>query len=277
MLKIDAHQHFWHYDPVRHDWISEDMAVIRRDFLPEDLFPVLQKNKIDGCIAVQADQTEKETDFLLGLADKHQFIKGVVGWVDLQSAGIENRLQHYSQYPAFKGVRHILQGEAQRDLMLQPAFLNGIGQLEQYKFTYDILIFPDQLKFVPELAGRFPGIKFVIDHLAKPDIKGQDIQIWKQDLERVAQYQNVCCKISGMVTEASFNQWQQDDFVPYLDTVVSCFGVKRVMYGSDWPVCLAAATYAEVLGIVADYFHDFSSAEQELIFGDNAASFYNLA
>ncbi|MET1057110.1 MAG: amidohydrolase family protein [Pedobacter sp.] len=276
MVTIDSHQHFWIYDPVKHDWIGDDMAVIRRDFLPADLEPVLQENEVQGCVAVQADQTMEETDFLLALSDRHDVIKGVVGWADLQSPAIEETLSAYAQMPALKGFRHILQGEKQRDLCLQPAFLNGISLLEKYNFSYDILILQDQLRFIPQLVSRFPNQRFVIDHLAKPGIKAGEISDWKRDIGLVAKHENVHCKISGMVTEAELQSWRSEDFIPYLDVVLNAFGTKRVMYGSDWPVCLAAGNYTEVIQIVRSWFSSFTINEQELFFGKNAIDFYHL-
>jgi L-fuconolactonase len=276
MKKIDAHQHFWQFDPVRDSWINEEMKVIQKDFLPGDLEPVLRKNGFEGCVAVQASQSEAETDFLISLARQHGFIKGVVGWVDLQANNIADRLAQYKSFPVVKGFRHVLQGEAQRDLMLQPAFKRGIAALQQYDFTYDILIFPDQLKFSTGLVTHFPEQKFVVDHIAKPSIKRKEIDTWKADIENLALHQNVSCKISGMVTEADWKTWQKEDFIPYLDVVVNAFGIDRVMFGSDWPVCLVAASYLDMLAIVNDYFSTFSNEEQEKFFGLNATRFYNL-
>lgn len=276
MYTIDSHQHFWKYDPVRHNWINDDMAKIRKDFLPEQLAAVLKDNGVDGCVAVQSDQTAVETDFLLHLSSQHDFIKGVVGWVDLRSPFLTERLEYYRQFDQLKGFRHILQGEEQRDFCLQPAFLNGIAVLEEFGFTYDILILPDQLQYMGDFVSRFPNQRFVIDHIAKPGIAKADMIDWKRDIEKVALYQNVHCKISGMVTEADLTGWKKDDFTPYLDVVVNAFGIKRIMYGSDWPVCLAAAEYADVIGIVKAYFSNFSTQEQELFFGQNAIDFYRL-
>jgi len=276
MVTIDSHQHFWKYDPVKHNWIGEDMAVIRRDFLPEDLAPVLQENNVQGCVAVQADQSPEETDFLLGLSHQHDFIRGVVGWADLQSPAIEKSLEAYADFPALKGFRHILQGEKQRDLCLQDSFLRGISLLEKYNFSYDILILRDQLRFIPDLVSRFPNQRFVLDHLAKPAIRQGDITEWKQDIERVARYENVYCKISGMVTEADLQNWRIEDFIPYLDVILNAFSAGRTMYGSDWPVCLAAGNYTQVMHIVKSYFSSCSENEQQLFFGKNAIDFYHL-
>lgn len=276
MNRIDAHQHFWKFDPVRDSWINDDMRLIQRDFLPDDLQPILNENDFNGCIAVQSDQSEGENHFHFQNAEKFDFIKGIVGWVDLQSPAIEERLQYYSQFKKIKGFRHVLQGEPQRDLMLQPGFMKGISLLKKYNFTYDILIFKDQMQYIPKFASSFPDQLFVIDHIAKPDIKNGEIDKWGKDIKEMAQFENVYCKISGMVTEADWKQWRNEDFKPYLDIVVEAFGTNRIMFGSDWPVCLVAASYKEMLGIVEDYFSLFSKSEQEKFFGSNAIHFYNL-
>lgn len=276
MQKIDSHQHFWKFDPVRDAWITEDMSAIRRDFLPEDLGPILQEHGIDGCVTVQADQSRAENEFLLDLAAEHDWIKGVVGWVDLQAPDINEQLSSYSELKKLKGFRHVLQGEPQRDFMLRPAFLNGIGALRKFNFSYDILIFPDQVAFAETLVRKFPDQRFVVDHLAKPYIRDKKLDPWRRDMQRLAALGNVSCKISGMVTEANWHSWKKEDFFPYLDVVVSAFGTDRLLYGSDWPVCLVAASYTEMLAIVTDYFSALSENEQEKIFGGNATKFYNL-
>lgn len=276
MLRIDAHQHFWKFDAVRDRWITDEMAVIQRDFLPHDLHPVLQKNNIDGCVVVQSDQSEEENVFQLNNAENNDFIKGIVGWVDLQADDAEERLAYYSRFAKMKGFRHVLQAETNRSFMLQPKFKNGISKLEKYNFTYDILIFSDQLKFLPELVSSFPNQKFVIDHIAKPLIKEGKTDEWKKGIQAVAEYKNVWCKISGLVTEANWKLWKPENFTPYLDVITDAFGTKRIMFGSDWPVCLVAASYTETLKIVKDYFSSFSIYEQDAFFGGNASSFYNF-
>lgn len=273
---IDSHHHFWLFDPARHEWITEEMSAIRKNFLPKDLEPILKHNGISGTVLVQVDQTETENEFQLKHADESDFIKGVVGWVDLQANNIEERLEFYQQYKKIKGFRHILEGEADRALMLKPAFMNGISKLKKYGYTYDILIYTDQLKYTKEFVAAFPDQPFVIDHLAKPNIKEHQIDEWKKDIEAVAQHENVYCKISGMVTEADWKNWKKEDFTPYLDVVINAFGTDRTMYGSDYPVCLVAATYEQMKSIVDDYFSSFSKDEQEKFFGKNAIKFYNL-
>lgn len=276
MQKIDAHQHFWKFDPVRDSWISDEMSVIRKDFLPEDLFPILKQTGFDGCVAVQADQSIDETKFLLQCADKYEFIKGVVGWVDLQSEEVEEWLEYFKPFKKLKGFRHVLQGETNRALMLTEDFKRGIKALKKYDYTYDILIYPDQLQYTKEFAGLFPEQAFVVDHIAKPNIKKGDVTEWKKNIEALAELENVSCKISGMVTEADWGNWQPKDLYPYLDIVVNAFGTDRIMFGSDWPVCLVASSYTKWVEVISQYFEQFSKAEQINFFGDNAVKFYGL-
>lgn len=276
MQRIDAHQHFWKFDPVRDSWIDDGMKLIQKDFMPPDLQPLLESNGIDGCVTVQSGESEEENLFQLENAARYAFIKGIVGWVDLQADNIEERLQHYTGLKKIKGFRHVLQGEAQRDLMLQAKFRRGISLLHRYGFTYDLLILPDQLTFTKELVMAYPEQKFVIDHLAKPLIKKGAIIEWKRDMEALAPYQNLYCKISGMVTEAEPYGWEQATFRPYIDAIVESFGTQRIMFGSDWPVCLLSASYQQTLDIVDGYFSSFSQSEKDLFFGGNAIQFYNL-
>ncbi len=276
MQKIDAHQHFWKFDPVRDSWITDDMPVIQKDFMPQDILPLLQQHGFTGTIVVQSNQSEEENVFQLKNAAEHDFIKGVVGWVDLQAENVEDRLAHYAQFSKMKGFRHVLQGETDRALMLKPSFKKGISLLSKYNFTYDILIFPDQLEYAAELVKEFPDQMFVIDHIAKPGIKNKKIAGWKEDIQNIAEAENVYCKISGMVTEADLENWKKEDIKPYIDIVAEAFGTNRIMYGSDWPVCLLAASYDSVLDIVKEYFASFSKNEQDNFFGKNAFTFYNL-
>ena len=275
-MRIDAHQHFWKYNEARDSWITDDMAIIQRNFLPEDLQPILRANKIDGTIIVQSDQSKEENIFQLANALQHDFVKGVVGWIDLQADHINENLEYYKEFKKLKGFRHVLQGERQRDFMLRPNFKRGIGKLREFGYTYDILIFPDQLAYTIEFVKAFPDQPFVLDHIAKPYIKDKKIEDWKKGIETLASFENVYCKVSGMVTEGHWKNWTKDDFVPYLDVISQSFGSTRLMYGSDWPVCLVAASYEQVIGLVNDYFSTFSQHEQDLIFGKNAIRFYNL-
>ncbi len=277
MERIDAHQHFWKYDPARHGWISEEMKVIQRDFLPDDLRPLLAQIGFGGCVLVQVDQTPGENEFFLSLADEHDFILGVVGWVDLQAADVEEQLAELKKHQKLKGFRHILQAEPDEAFMLRPSFRRGIGKLRQFGYTYDILIFPNHLRHAIQLVAEFPDQLFVLDHLAKPYIKAGNIAQWKKDIATLARHPNVSCKVSGMVTEADWKNWKKEHFTPYLDVAVDAFGTSRLMFGSDWPVCLCAAAYEDVVGIVESYFAGFSADERAAVWGGNAKLFYNLA
>ncbi|SEK63993.1 amidohydrolase family protein [Parapedobacter koreensis] len=276
MKRIDAHQHFWRYRPVKDAWITDDMAVIQRDFLPDDLKPSYDANGVSGCVAVQADQSEAETLFLLGLADQHTFIEGVVGWVDLQSTNVADRLAYFSQYPKLKGFRHIVQGEDDPRFLLRPAFLNGIAALGKYGYTYDVLVKSHQLEATLEFVQCFPGQPFVIDHLAKPDIKAGTRQPWAAQMEAIAQYEQVYCKLSGMVTEADWKNWTPADLSYYIQHVVEVFGPRRILFGSDWPVCLVAADYQQVIAVVESAIGQLPYEEQERIWHKNATDFYRL-
>lgn len=275
MNRIDSHQHFWKFDPIRDGWIDDSMRQIQRDFLPEDLLPLLSENKFAGSVAVQASQSEEETGFLLDLASKNDFIKGVVGWVDLRDENISERLSHFSKYEKLKGFRHVVQGEPD-DFMFRKDFRNGISALKQFDFTYDILIFHRQLPAAIDLVKSFPEQAFVIDHIAKPDIKSGDIASWKKGIEEIAKFKNVSCKISGMVTEADWNQWKPSDLKPYLDVIFENFSADKLMFGSDWPVCNVASDYTGVVKTLEDYITLFSIEDQNKIWYENAKSFYKL-
>ncbi len=273
---IDSHQHFWYYNPKTHAWINDSMAVIRKDFLPQELEQVYAKNGIDGCIAVQANQTLEETQFLLSLAKTYNFIKGVVGWVDLCHTNLEKVLFEYKKNEKLKGFRHIVQSEPDSNFLLRPDFIRGITYLEKYNFTYDILVFPHQLGAVLELVKRFPNQKFVIDHMAKPYIKDGFFEGWAVLINEIGKCENVFCKLSGIITEADYNTWTKAQIQPYLDHVLSAFGTSRLMFGSDWPVCLVAGTYTQVKQLITHFISKLTQNEQQQIMGGNAVSFYNL-
>ena len=255
-MKIDSHQHFWRYNAEKYSWIPDDMAVIRKDFTPTDLYSELQKSGFDGSVAVQAIQSEEETLKLLEYASCEEFIKGVVGWVDLSSAEVEKRLEVFSKASIIKGFRHT-EWDKKGEFLLSPAFQNGIAALKQFDFTFDILVFDYQLPAAVELVKKFPDQPFVLDHMAKPKISGGLSEEWVKNIKELGSHQNVYCKISGLVTETKKFQWKQDDFLPFLDTVVNAFGTDRLMFGSDWPVCLAAASYEEVVEIIRIVFLKF--------------------
>ena len=275
-MVIDSHQHFWKYNPFKHSWIDDNMSEIRKDFLPSDLAKVYIENAIDGCIAVQADQTLEETDFLIDLASKNDFIKGIVGWVDLRSENIEKVLEKYSKQNIVKGFRHVVQAESDHNFLLRPSFLRGISLLEKYNFTYDILVFPHQLGAVLEFVKQFPKQKFVIDHIAKPYIKDGFYEGWASQMTSISKQENVYCKMSGMITEADYNTWTLEQLNPYMDLILKDFGPNRIMFGSDWPVCLVAGNYKQVKEIVTNFILKLSDSEQRGIMGTNAINFYNI-
>lgn len=275
-MRIDSHQHFWKFDPVRDAWINDEMKVIQRNFFPEDLAPVLKANNIDGCVSVQADQSEEETQFLLNHAERNEFIKGVVGWLDLRAENFEERLAIFLKYKKLRGLRHIVQGEPVGFMRNEP-FSKGISLLKGCNLTYDILIYPHQLDDALWLVARHPEQQFVIDHIAKPYIKDKrDFDGWSKRMKQLATHENVFCKLSGMVTEANWKGWKREDFNSYIGCVIDAFGTSRVMYGSDWPVCLVAASYEQQLGIIENFIHSFSFGEKQQIMGENAMRFYNL-
>ncbi len=276
MERIDSHQHYWLYNRNKHAWINDDMSVIRRDFLPQTSSAIMLENDIAGIIAVQADQSEAETDFLIDLASKNDIIKGVVGWVDLRADNIRERLSHYAEFPVVKGFRHVVQEEPDPDFMLGRHFTRGIALLQEYDFTYDILIFPKQLDASIGLVEMFPAQKFVLDHIAKPPIKDGGINEWEAKIRSLAGYGNVSCKVSGMITEADWKSWKYEDFVPYLDVIFDAFGVNRIMFGSDFPVSKVAGEYGAVVEIIERYTASFTEEEKAGIWRDNARKFYRI-
>jgi L-fuconolactonase len=273
-MKIDSHNHFWVYNELDYSWISDDLKLLKRNFVSEDILVELNKNQMDGCIAVQARQSLAETEWLLELADKSDFIKGVVGWVDLKTNSVESQLAKYSKNPKFVGVRHVVQDEQDENFVLSEAFLNGISLLSKYNLTYDILIFEHQLPSIIQLVTKFPNQKFVVDHIAKPKIREGLISPWKENIAKLATFSNVCCKLSGMLTEADWNSWKKDDFKAYLDVVFYCFGVDRLMYGSDWPVCQLAGSYQQTLSLITDYMCKYTDQQKASVLGENAFKFY---
>ena len=275
-LRIDAHQHFWRYDRERLPWIGDAMPALGRDFLPEDLQPLLAASGFTGCIVVQAQQHAAETAWLLQLAQRYPFIRGVVGWVDLCAANVTDQLAALAAHRRLCGVRHIVQDEPDDRFMLRPDFLRGIAALSAAGLTYDILVFARQLPAAIELVRRFPEQRFVVDHIAKPEIRTRRLEPWKQHLGTLAAHPNVFCKLSGMLTEADWRKWRAGDFTAYLDIALACFGPARLMIGSDWPVCLLAGTYADAVAVVMEYIGRLARDEQTGILGDNAARFYAL-
>jgi L-fuconolactonase len=274
-MQIDAHQHFWVYDQQEYAWIDETMAPLRRDFLPPELKPQLDKNGFQGSVLVQARQTLEETRWLLELAGSNPFILGVIGWFDLRSTQLRADLESFSGNPRLVGVRHIVQSEPD-EFLRQPDFLRGISILEEFDLAYDILIYTKHLRIACDFVKRFPRQRFVLDHLAKPPIKSGAIDAWASGIQELASYPNVYAKVSGLVTEADWRFWRPEDIHPYLEEAFKCFGPGRIMFGSDWPVSTVAATYKRVRDLVRDYLNSYSVSERQAVLGGNAAQFYRL-
>ncbi len=272
-MRIDAHQHFWKYHAGEYGWIPPG-SPLQRDWLPEHLAPLLATAGLEGCIAVQARQTLEESRWLLHLAERSPIIKGVVGWVDLRNAGVASQLEELARYTRFVGVRHVAQDEPDDRFLVGAEFTRGISQLAEFGLTYDLLVFPRQLPAAIELVRRFPEQPFVLDHSAKPSIKTGTLSPWREQMVELARSPNVFCKVSGLVTEADHRHWQSGDFTPFLEIIFEAFGLDRIMYGSDWPVCLLAASYERQLEIVRHHVSAVSEIEQTKIFGGNAARFY---
>jgi L-fuconolactonase len=273
-LSTDAHQHYWRYDAADYAWIDDAMAPIRRDCLPPQALEEMQRAGVGAAIAVQARQTLGETRWLLDLAAQYPWIAGVVGWIDLQQ-DVDAQLAPFAGETALVGVRHIVQAEAD-GFLERPAFLAGVGRLERFALAYDILVYARQLPTAVAFARRFPRQRFVLDHLGKPDVRGGQFADWRRHLSDMAALPNVWCKLSGLVTEADWRSWTAGQLRPYLDAALDTFGPSRLMMGSDWPVCLVAAPYADVVGLVADAVADCSADERRDILGGNAERFWGL-
>jgi L-fuconolactonase len=269
-MRVDAHQHFWRYDGAEYEWIDDSMAGLRRDFLPDDLEVEMTRAGVEAAITVQVRQTLDETRWLLGLADTHRFIAGVIGWVDLQSGQVEAQLSSVAGHPKLLGIRHIVQSEEDDRFLLRPSFCRGVAALQQFELTYDILIYPRHLPTAVEFVGRFPEQPFVLDHLAKPEIRSRAIDTWARELEKLAAAPNVWCKASGLVTEADWHRWQPEDIYPYLDVAFECFGAERLIAGSDWPVCTVAADYSRTMAVMERYLERRPASEREAVLGGNA-------
>ena len=275
-MRIDSHQHFWRYDAANYGWIDDSMTTLRRDFLPDDARQEMNRARIDACVAVQARQTLDETDWLLGLADAHPFIAGVVGWVDLEADDVAAQLERVAEHPKLIGVRHIVQSEPDDHFMLRSAFCRGVSMLGDFNLTYDILGYPRHLPVAAELVSRYPRQRFVLDHLGKPDIRSGDVREWERSLRHLAALPNVVCKLSGLVTEADWAQWTPDRIYPFLDVAFDCFGAGRLLVGSDWPVCTVAADYSATIDLIDGYLAGHTAATREAVMGGNAVQFWNL-
>jgi L-fuconolactonase len=275
MKKIDAHHHCWQYNAQKHAWIDDTMQVIQRDFAPEDLQPCLEANEVTATVLVQVNQDAQENHYMLSLAQSSPFIKGIVGWVDFQAPDLAEQLEMWTAFGVMKGFRHIAQAEA-NDFLARPDIIAGIARLQRYGFTYDILIKPPQMKTALKLVQALPGQPFVIDHLAKPYIAAGKLQAWARDIKALAAAENVYCKISGMVTEADWKHWTNEQLWPYMDVVLEAFGPQRLMFGTDWPVCLVAASYDAVVASVRLWVEKLSDSEQQDVWYNTAAQFYKI-
>ncbi len=256
--------------------MGSGMECLQKDFMPSDLKPLLDKTGFDGTIAVQARQCIEETQWLLELSDQYSFIRGIVGWVDLRSDKLIQQLDQFSYHPKFRGVRHVVHDEPDDNFMLRDDFLQGISKLPAYKLTYDLLLFPKHIPVAIELVKRFPNQLFVLDHIVKPFIKDGIISPWDKEIKQLASFDNVFCKVSGMVTEADWKSWGVEDFTPYLDVIFECFGTDRIMLGSDWPVCTVAGEYKQIMQIPLDYIEQLSQNEKNIIYSKNALHFYGI-
>lgn len=274
-MKIDAHQHFWRYTPEEYDWISDDMGAIRRNFYPADLAPLLAAARVDGTVAVQARQLLEETMQLLEHTQRHPFIRGVVGWVPLTDPKITRLLDELRGEKKLKGVRHVLQGEPDA-FMTDPAFNAGLRAVTERGLSYDLLVRAPQLPAAIALVDRHPSLPFVLDHIAKPVISGAPPAEWRRDLAELARRPNVCCKFSGLVTEVPGRSWTPELLWPYFDVVLALFGPDRLMFGSDWPVCLVATEYTRWDRFIESCVTGLAPAERKGILGDTAARFYRL-
>ena len=275
-MKIDTHQFFWHYNPEEFAWMPPGYEPIQRDYLPDDLVPLLESEGIDGTVAVQSRQTLEETRWLLELADQHAFIKGVVGWVDMCSDDVRGQLERFCRHPRLCGMRHRLEDESNDSFALREDFLRGMKTLADFNRPFDFLVRSRHLPVLSELASRFPEQPLVLDHIGKPSIRTGQVSPWDKDIRRLASHPNVYCKISGMVGEADWSNWKPADFRPYLDIVFEAFGTKRLMIGSDWPECTLAGTYGQVLQLVSGYVGQLSRTEQADIWANNAAVVYKI-
>jgi L-fuconolactonase len=275
-MKIDSHQHFWSYNSNEYGWMSNNMEILQKDYLPDQLKTELSSIGFDGSVAVQARQSLEETQWLLNLADQHSFIKGVIGWVDLCSPDVEEQLIQFSGNPKLVGIRHVIHDEQDENFMLRKSFLRGIAYLKKFGLTYDILVFPRHLSNTIQLVNQFPEQVFILDHIAKPSIKDQKISPWKEHIEKLARFRNVYCKLSGMVTEANVKNWKQEELIPYMNIVFDAFGTNRLLIGSDWPVCRLAGSYKQTMQVVLDYIRTFPDQDQKKILGENAIKAYEL-
>lgn len=274
-MKIDSHQHFWKYDPKKQDWIDSSMEVLKQNYLPQDLIPILENHQIDGSIVVQAEESFRETAWLLDLCEEEEKILGIVGWADLAKDDLDRDLDQFASFAKLKGYREVLQSKPS-PYFLKPEFIRGLGKLAKRGYSYDVLLRSSQLEAGVELIKKAPEMPLVVDHLAKPEIKLGIWRDWRKQMSLLAEREYISCKLSGMVTEADWKNWKAHDLRIYLDTCLELFGPKRLMFGSDWPVCLLAADYSQVAEVLADFLAPLSSSEKAWIWGKSAMEFYNI-
>ncbi len=274
-MNIDSHHHLWNYSPEEYEWI-DPQSVLAQDYKPDDLRPALAESNIGGTVFVQARASLAESRWQNEVAERTDYIKGVVGWVDLMALDVEAYIEELAERPKFVGVRPMLQDLADDEYMLHEDFRRGLSTLARHNLTFDLLIRPRHLLAAQRLASHFPEQAFVLDHIAKPFIAEQVLEPWATYIQRLATCPNVYCKVSGMITEAKQQNWEASDFAPYLDVVFEAFGTDRLMFGSDWPVCLLAGSYGQTVEVVKEYISKLSATEQAAVMGENAAHFYNL-
>jgi L-fuconolactonase len=275
-LIVDSHQHFWQVGRFDYPWMRPEVAVLCHDYLPAQLEPILQAHRVHQTVLVQASNSVAETQWLLSLADQHPFIAGVVGWVDLQGDEVGRQLDDLAAHPKFKGVRHLVESEPADDWLAQESVIKGLRELSSRRLSYDLLVHTRHLKHAKAVVDECPELQFVIDHVAKPPIARSEIRGWARELKPFSAAPNVWCKLSGLVTEANWTNWRIEDFIPYIDKALEYFGPQRMMFGSDWPVCVLAASYEQVLEIANTVLADLSAADKELIFSRNASQFYRI-
>ena len=274
---VDSHQHFWQVGRFDYPWMRPSVEVLYRDYLPDALEPILKKNGVAQTVLVQASNSVEETRWLLSLADSHPFIAGVVGWVDLTSDRVGEQLDELTAHAKFKGVRHLVESEPADDWLTKPAALRGLNALAERGVTYDLLVHTRHLKHARTVAERCPELRLVIDHLAKPSVARGEVEGWSRELKEVAAHENVSCKLSGLVTEADHAAWRAEDLRPYVERALELFGARRLMFGSDWPICLLAASYRQVLESFRSLLAGLSDADRERVFARNATDFYRLS
>ncbi len=273
---VDSHQHFWQVARFDYPWMTPTVEVLCQDYLPSALQPILNRCGIEQTILVQASNSIAETHWLLSLAEHNSFIAGVVGWVDLQADDVAGQLDDLRAHPKFKGVRHLVESESADDWLAQPKVIRGLRELESRQLAYDLLVHTKHLKHAQRVANECPELRLVVDHMAKPSIARREIDDWRREIRKLAVYPNVSCKLSGLVTEADHDHWRASDLRPYVETALEFFGAGRMMFGSDWPVCLLAAPYDRVLETAQSLVADLNVANRERIFSRNATEFYRI-